>query len=111
MDQILAVRSREGSSMAFTLTLGADEVPVLEAALLKHGRPTHGRALEEVVVRIVESGDPPWASELEFDSEADVLVVRCHRKAPLQHLVRRLERRLASPAALRRLVRSVPEEG
>jgi hypothetical protein len=110
LQRITQLPARRGRPGVFVLTLVEEDVPSLVAALRKRGRPAHGLGLEAAVVRIAESNDSPWASELDFDSEADACVVRCARRAPLVHLARRLEKRLTSPTALRRLVRSVPRE-
>ncbi len=110
LDRIERFPAVAGRPAYFVLSLAADDLPALAAALRKSGRPTHGPALEAAFVRVIESDDPPWASELEFDSEADAFTVRCRRRTPLAHLARRMERRLTKPLALRRLVRSLPQE-
>jgi hypothetical protein len=74
------------------------------------GRAVDGYVAEAILIRLSEIGEPAWADELVFDSESDACTVRCTRKAPLVHLMRRFEKRLADPARLRRLVKSLPEE-
>jgi hypothetical protein len=94
----------------YALCFRPDEVERLAAALERAGRVVNGYSVEAVLIRLSEIGDPDWANELEFDSENDLFCVRCVRKGPLQHLLRRLERRLADPTALKRLIRSTREE-
>jgi hypothetical protein len=60
------------------------------------------------MIRLSEKGDPAWAADLEFDSESEMFRLRCRRKGPLTLLLRRLEKRLADPAAMRRLVKGAP---
>lgn len=94
----------------YSVQFAPDAVEQLAAAFTRAGRVVNGYTIQAVVARLSEIGEPEWANELEFDSENDAFCVRCARKAPVQHLVRRLERRLADPPALRRLIRSVREE-
>ncbi len=80
----------------------------LASAISKAGRAVNGYVVEAAMIHLSEKGDPAWAADLEFDSEHDTFCVRCRRKGPLTFLLRRLEKRLADPAALRRLVRAAP---
>jgi hypothetical protein len=94
----------------YFITFDPRSVVPLAKAIKRSGRDVDGYAAEAVLVRLSEIGDPTWADELTFDSESDACTVRCPRKAPLVHLVRRLEKRLAEPARLKRLVKSSPEQ-
>jgi len=94
----------------YFITVDPRAVSPLAKVLISTGRNVDGYATEAVLVRLSEIGDPAWAEELTFDSEAEACTVRCTRKAPLVHLVRRFEKRLAEPARLRRLVKSLAED-
>lgn len=93
----------------YSITFEPGALPPLAKAISSAERNVDGYAAEAILVRLSEIGEPAWADELTFDSEAEACTVRCTRKAPLMHLVRRLERRLAEPARLRQLMKSLPE--
>jgi hypothetical protein len=94
----------------YSITFDPRTLSPLAKVIASAGRGVDGYAAEAVLVRLSEIGEPAWADELIFDSEVDACTVRCPRKAPLVHLARRLDKRLAEPARLRRLVKSLPEE-
>lgn len=94
----------------YSITFDPRGLVLLAKAIAGAGRNVDGYVVEAILVRLSEIGDPSWANELIFDSESEVCSVRCTRKAPLVHLVRRFEKRLAGPGRLRRLVESLPEE-
>jgi hypothetical protein len=94
----------------YLLDISPADVPELVVALEKSGRIADGYTLEACLLRLSELGDPSWANELEFDSEADRCVVRCIRRGPLRRLVARLVRRLARKVAIRRMVQRLPRE-
>ncbi len=100
----------DGRTAWYSITFDPRNLSQLAKAITGVGRNVDGYAAEAILVRLSEIGEPAWADELIFDSEADMCLVRCTRKAPLEHLVRRLEKRLAEPLRLRRLVKSLPEE-
>lgn len=90
--------------------ISPEDVPELVAAFAKAGRVANGYAIEAFMIGLSEINDPPWASELEFDSEASHCVVRCSRGEPLRRLLERLTRRLANRAATRRTIVGLPRE-
>ncbi len=104
--------SREETAGRVTYSLGvsSEDVPELVGALKRAGRDASGYTIEAFVISLSEIGDPTWAGELAFDSEASRCVVRCARHGPLRRLAERLERRLAKKTALRRLVEGLPRE-
>jgi hypothetical protein len=102
-------KSTAPDGVRFWLALSPGRVPPLDRALIRAGHELTGSLFELVLLRLSEVGDPEWASELDFDSEAESCTVHCARRPPLVHLARRLARRLAEPARLRRLARSLPE--
>jgi hypothetical protein len=93
----------------YSLTFEPGDVAPLAKAFATCGRDLDGYTAEAILVRLSEIGGPAWADELELDTESSCCVVRCARKAPLVHLLRRLEKRLAEPAKLQRLIRSLPD--
>jgi hypothetical protein len=95
------------NGMSYRLVLVPFDSERLTAALRKAGHVVNGYALEAVLVRLSELGDPVWASEISFDAESEACVVRCSRRAPLVHLARRLERRLSDDVRLRKLIRGI----
>jgi hypothetical protein len=99
---------REAEGTFYSLHFVPGAVVPLARALAKAGRPVNGYVVESVMIHLSEKGDPKWGAELEFDSENDLFCVRCARKGPLVLLLRRLEKRLADPLALRRLVKAAP---
>jgi hypothetical protein len=92
----------------YSLSFAPDRLEPLARALHRAGHPVNGYTVEAVLVHLSEKGAPEWAELLEFDSENDAFVVRCRARKPLEKLLGRLAKRLADPAAMRRLVRSVP---
>jgi hypothetical protein len=94
----------------YSLSFAPDDVVPLAHALAASAHLVNGTAIEAVMVRLSELGDPDWASELSFNSEADSFSVTCRRRVPLVNLLRRLEKRLHDRAALKRLVRAIPME-
>jgi hypothetical protein len=110
-ESVLRIAKHADDEVAwYFITFDPRSVVPLAKAIASAGRDVDGYAAEAVLVRLSEIGEPEWADELNFDSEADACTVRCTRKAPLVHLVRRFEKRLAEPARLRRLVKSLPEQ-
>ncbi len=93
----------------FSITFRPDALPQLARALASAGRSVNGYGIEAFAVHVAENGSPAWAEDLEFDSENDLFCVRCTRPAPLRFLVRRLQKRLDKPSALRRDVRASAE--
>jgi hypothetical protein len=105
----LTIEQDDGQGPAiYSLSFAPGSVPTLARALAKARRSVNGLVVEAVMIRLSEKGDPAWAADLEFDSESDLFCVRCRRKGPLTLLLRRLEKRLADPAAMRRLVKTAP---
>jgi hypothetical protein len=96
----------EEGGKVYSLAFEPDEIPALAKAIKKAGYLANGYVVESVMMCLSEKGDPKWAADLRFDSENDCFHVVCDRRAPLVFLLRRLEKRLASPAALRRLLRA-----
>ena len=94
----------------YSVVIDPRALPVLAKAIANEGRGADGHAVEAVLIALSEIGDAAWADELIFDAEAEACTVRCRRRAPLVHLLTRLERRAADPARLRRMVRSLPPE-
>ncbi len=92
----------------YGITFEPDAIAALSSALRKARRKVNGYTVEAVLQFLAEKGDPDWAGELEFDSERDMFCVRCKEKSPLSKLVHRLEKRIADPSLMRRLVRAVP---
>jgi hypothetical protein len=109
-ERFAVVRETRTERVVYSLCLTADDVPELVAALKKAGREADGYAIEAFLVGLSEIGDPAWAAELEFDSEASRCVVRCGRRGPLRRLAERLTRRLAKRGATRRMVEGLPHE-
>jgi hypothetical protein len=105
----IAKHVEEGGAWYF-VTFDPRDLSALAKAMANAGRDVDGYAAEAILIKLSEIGEPAWADELSFDSEADACTVRCTRKVPLVHLLRRFEKRLAEPTRLRRLVRSLPEE-
>jgi hypothetical protein len=109
-DRFEIVRDVRAEMAAYSLGLSAEDVPELVAALAKSGRGATGYSIEAFLVILLEVGDPAWARDLVFDSEASRCVVRCRRKGPLRRLAERLTRRLANRAATRGVVVALPPE-
>src|SRR5262245_16468849 len=80
----------------YSVVFSPHAVARLAKAIVRAGRPLNGYAVEAVMIYLSEKGDPSWGAELEFDSENEMFCVRCRKKRPLEHLVRRLEKRLAN---------------
>lgn len=93
----------------YGLSFAPGSIAELGSALRKARRKVNGYTVEAVLQFLAEKGDPDWAGELEFDSERNLFCVRCKSKAPITKLIHRLEKRIADPSAMRRLVRAVPE--
>jgi hypothetical protein len=108
--EILTLGDGAGGAL-YSLCFEPSAIPALARAISKAGRPLNGYMVEALMTHLAEKGDPEWLGELEFDSEHDMFCVRCPRKGPLTLLLRRLEKRLDDPAALRRLVRATPPSG
>lgn len=104
------VREETLGRVTYSLGVSPEDVPELVAAFKKAGRVADGYAIEGVLVSLSEIGDPAWAGDLEFDSEAARSVVRCGRRGPLRRLAERLERRLASRGGTRRIIEGLPRE-
>jgi len=102
--------TKDDDGTLYSVYLHPYEIAKLAKAIAKAGGTVNGYAVQAVMIYLAEKGDPAWAEDLEFDSENDAFVVRCPRKAPLKFLIRRLEKRLANPAALRRAVRAARPE-
>jgi hypothetical protein len=96
----------EEKGKVYSLAFEPDEIPALAKAIKKAGFVANGYVVESVMMYLSEKDDPTWAADLRFNSETDCFHVVCDRKAPLVFLLRRLEKRLANPAALRRLLRA-----
>ena len=92
------------------LSIDPSLISPLAKALASVGRDVDGYVTEALLIRLSELGDPIWATELVFESEAGACIVRCRRRTPLAHLARRLQRRLEAPARLRQLAMTLPEE-
>jgi hypothetical protein len=105
--EITRIVDETGAS--YSLTFDPRTIPPLAKVFVGLGREPNGHAAEAILVRLSEIGTPSWGDELVFDSETDCCVVSCRRKAPLVHLLRRLEKRLAEPARLRRLANAVTD--
>jgi hypothetical protein len=104
--RVVAIEGDTG--LRHLLSFRADEVAPLARALRTEGRDVNGPTAEQVLVRLAEKGAPDWG--LVFDSEADAVSVWSSERAPLVHLLRRFAKRLDDPAAMRRLVREVPDD-
>jgi hypothetical protein len=104
------IRQDVAQRVTYALSVFPEDVPELVSALKNAGRVADGYGIEAFLISLSEIGNPAWASDLEFDSEASRGVVRCGRRGPLRRLAERLERRLEKPGATRRLVGSLPRE-
>ncbi len=100
--------NKNSAADGYGIAFAPDSIAGLSSALRKARRKVNGYTVEAVLQFLAEKGDPDWAGELEFDSERDMFCVRCKEKAPLSKLVHRLEKRIADPSLMRRLVRAVP---
>src|SRR6266542_2037490 len=103
-DRFVITHQTTTGRQTYSISLSAEDVPELVLALEKGGRVATGYTIEAFLIALSESGDPPWARELDFDSEASRCTVRCARREPLRRLADRLARRLANQRAARRLV-------
>jgi hypothetical protein len=99
----------DGSGAWYVVTLDPRALKPLAKAIADGGREVDGYVAEAILIKLSEIGDSPWADELSFDSEVDACTVRCARRLPLVHPLRRFERRLTEPTRLQRLVKSLPE--
>jgi hypothetical protein len=93
----------------YSVTIDPGTLSSLVKAMSGVGLDVNGRTTEAILLKLSEIGEPVWANELFFDSEAEVCTVKSTRKSPLMSLMRRFQRRLAEPARMRQLVKSVPE--
>lgn len=104
--QLAVVQLEHDHGLAYALFFHPTAVPALAEVLTRACRPVNGYTIEATMICLSEKGDPAWAKDLNFDSENDLFSVSCPRRGPLTFLMRRLEKRLDDPAALRRLVRA-----
>jgi hypothetical protein len=109
MKEGLTILGEIADGESYALILDPRSLPPLASVIARCGREVDGYVAESLLIRLSEAGEPAWADELTFDAEADACTVRCARKAPLVHLLRRLRKNLAEPARLRRLVKSLPD--
>jgi hypothetical protein len=103
------LREETGPREKYSLGVSPHDVPDLVAALENAGQIASGYTIEKVLVALSEIGDPAWAANLDFDSEAERCVVRCEQRAPLRLLARRLERHLTK-RTIRRIIDGLPLE-
>jgi len=94
---------------SYYVVIDASALPVLVKAAKARDQEVDGYLIEGILLRLSEEDSPAWADELSFDAESECCTVRAPRRVPLVNLLRRLERRLARPASLRRLLASAPE--
>jgi hypothetical protein len=104
------IRDHAAGGVTYSLGVAPEEVPELVTVLKQAGRAVDGYTIESFLVCLSEIGDPVWAEDLVFDSEASRSVVRCGRRGPLRRLAERLERQLAKRTATRRIVEGLPSE-
>jgi hypothetical protein len=104
------IREETAGRVTYSLGVSPEDVPELVMALKKAGRAADGYSIEAFLVSLSEIGDPAWAGDLEFDSEASRSVVRSGRRGPLRRLAERLGRRLGKRGATRRIVEGLPRE-
>lgn len=107
---LVIVKHADERGDRYSITFDPRALSPLAKAIASEGRNVDGYVAESILVRLSEIGEPSWADELTFDSEVESCSIHCARRGPLVHLVRRFEKRLAEPARLRRLVKSLPEE-
>jgi hypothetical protein len=104
----LVTEVSNGKAKSYSMVCDPLSLPQLAKALAGGGHAVNGYSVEALLIRLSEVGEPAWATELDFDAEASACTVHCPRLEPLVLLARRLDTRLAEPARLRKLVRSLP---